>query len=62
MSTDFLFTKQTFMRGVASIGNLSGRAMVNISSTPDEADAKAIASDWAMIGRDLAGAIEEYGR
>ena len=58
--TDFLYTKQSFVRGLGSIGNLSGTILTNRSLTPEEADAKAIASDWMMVGKDLEGAIKQY--
>ena len=30
----------------------------NISATPEEADARAIASDWRVVGQDLVRAVE----
>lgn len=60
MSTDFLFAKQSFVRGMASIANINGDMLFNESSSPTEADTKAIASDWLMIGKDIREAINEY--
>lgn len=61
MSTDFLFAKQSFIRGVSSLGNLSGDVIVNDSVDENEADTKAIAMDWRMIGNDIKKAIDSYG-
>jgi hypothetical protein len=33
--------------------------MYNISSTPAEADAKALASDWLAVGQDLKEAMKQ---
>jgi len=60
MSTDFLFTKQSFIRGLGSIGNLDGTILFNSSKTDEEADAKAIFSDWQMVGNDIRKAINEH--
>ena len=62
MSTDFLFVNQSFIRGMASIANLSGTILTNSSDTPEEADAKALISDWSMVGEDIKGALDTYGR
>lgn len=60
MSTDFLFAKQSFIRGMASIGNINGDILLNESGSATEADARAIASDWLITGADIEGAINEY--
>lgn len=60
MSSDFLFAMPTFLRGVASVVDLAGTAedgSYNVSRTPKQADVRAIASDWLMVGRDLDSAI-----
>ncbi|MDO4742381.1 MAG: hypothetical protein Q4A79_03370 [Candidatus Saccharibacteria bacterium] len=61
MTTDILFAKQSFMRGIGSIGNLSGEISFNSSVNDNEADVKALLSDWQEVGRDIeGGAINEY--
>lgn len=62
MSSDFLFTKQSFFRGVGSIGNLGGSVLSNSSTNEMEADRRAILSDWQMVGKDIQGAINEYAQ
>ena len=62
MSTDFLFMKQSLINGMASIANLSGTIPVNASNTPEEADTRAIASDWDMVGSDISEALNRYDR
>lgn len=52
--TDFLFPTSTFLTGVARVLDLFGTFdRYNVSRTPEEADALAIASDWQMVGQDL---------
>lgn len=60
MSTDLLFAKPTFMRGMASLGNLDGAILVNVSSTPEEADTQAIALDWSITGMDVKKGLDSY--
>lgn len=60
MTTDFLFAKQTFTRGAANLGNLSGKIIFNSSDSEEEADFKALYSDWSMVGDDIRKAISEY--
>ena len=60
MTSDFLFAKQSFIRGVASIGNINGNILFSNSDSSAEADSRAIASDWLMTGKDIKGAINEY--
>lgn len=59
--TDFLFTSPSFLQGWASIFDFGGFLLeFNESKSPEEADEKAIRSDWAMVGKDLQKAIQEY--
>lgn len=62
MSSDYLLNKQTFLRGIASITNIGGTVLFNESKTPEEADARAISSDWEAVGNDMFGALNEYAR
>ena len=59
--TDFVFASPSFLTGAGRVMDL-GAALehdnYNMSATPEEADARAIASDWQVVGRDLGQAIE----
>jgi hypothetical protein len=62
MSTDFLFARPSFLRGMArvvDVGARLDRGAYNISATPSEADAKALLSDWQMVAKDIASAFQE---
>jgi hypothetical protein len=59
--TDFLFANPSFLTGAGRVIDLGAsleRASYNLSRTPREADERAITQDWAAVGGDLAGAIE----
>lgn len=57
--TDFLFANPSFIVGAGSIFNIAGNYFdYNYSHSTDEADAKAIRSDWGMIGQDMFEVIE----
>jgi hypothetical protein len=59
VQSDFLFAQPSFASGAARLMDLWGQFdYYNQSDTPAEADAKAIASDWLIVGQDLSGAIE----
>lgn len=56
--TDFLFARPSFLAGVARLLDLDAQIDVyNQSPTTSEADARAIYSDWRMVGEDLHTAI-----
>ena len=58
MRTDYLFAMSSFWTGAARVLDLSGRFDVyNDSADESLADARAIYSDWRMVGQDLAGAM-----
>lgn len=58
MRTDYLFAAPSFLSGAARLLDLSGRFDVyNDSDDEALADARAIYSDWRMVGQDLAGAM-----
>ena len=60
VKTDFLFAQPSLASGAARAFDLWGQFdEYNRSETPAEADAKAIASDWLVIGQDLYDAIEQ---
>jgi hypothetical protein len=52
--TGFLFAHPGFLQGAAVVIDLGGTLVeYNVSGTPQEADARAIASDWAITGKDI---------
>ena len=52
--TGFLFANPGFLQGFAVALDIGGTLVeYNISTTPQEADARAIASDWAITGKDF---------
>lgn len=52
--TNQLFPRTGFIKGMGSVLNISGKYFeFNYSKSATEADAKAIASDWGMVGQDL---------
>lgn len=60
--TDFLFVMPSYLGGAARTLDLAGfydSGSYNESQTPAEADAWAIANDWAVVGNDLDRAIKE---
>lgn len=57
--TDFLFADESFLTGMATVLDIGGSTPnFNTSANGEEADAKAIYSDWAMVGKDISNAIE----
>lgn len=63
MKSDFLFAPPSFLSGMGSVldlfGNLDG---YNFSRTEEEADWKAIYSDYRMVGQDIEAAMRAYER
>ena len=58
--SDFMFARPSFLEGAARIFDFGGTLNeynYNKYSTGAEADAAAIASDWAVIGQDMYEAI-----
>jgi hypothetical protein len=52
--TSFLFAHPGILHGLAVALDIGGTLVeYNISRTPQEADARAIASDWAIAGKDI---------
>ncbi len=52
--TDFLTPRSSVLTGMGTLLNLAGSYyFYNISSTPAEADARALASDWKIVGQDF---------
>lgn len=60
VKTDFLFAQPTFASGMARSLDLWGILDdYNVSDTPTDADEKAIAADWLVVGQDISDAIEQ---
>lgn len=60
MGSDFLFPRPSFVHGMARTLDMWGALNVyNVSRTPQEADARAMASDWHAVGDDLNTAISQ---
>ena len=61
--TCFLFADPSFLSGMAGVMDITGSLLIyNSSKTGADADTRAIASDWAVIGShisDAAKALEE---
>lgn len=59
----FLFAKPSLIRDMGRIFDTSGSFLIyNESETPEDADRRAILSDWLMVRDDLQSALEEYER
>jgi hypothetical protein len=59
--TDSLFSRTGLLIGAGSVFSLAGNYFVfNYSDSPLEADTRAIASDWGVIGQDIQGAMDTY--
>jgi len=51
LSSDFLFAQPSAVAGISRFFDCGGCFDdYNISATPDEADAKAMYADWAIVG------------
>ena len=57
--TDYLFPRTGFWAGAGSALNLEGNYFTfDTAPSGEEADRKALACDWGMIGQDLAESIK----
>ncbi len=55
-----LYPKSSFLEGVGRLADFTGSLNeYNMSKTPEEADARAIRSDWKAVGIDLLAAAEQ---
>ena len=58
--TGFLFSSPSFLKGSGTVFNIWGNYYTfNYSQTPKEADERAIANDWKIVGKDLLFAMEK---
>jgi hypothetical protein len=56
--TDSLVVRPSFIRGLGRIWDFRGILnQYNASNTPQEADFKALKSDWATVGKDIKDAL-----
>jgi len=59
--SSFLFARPSFMEGVARILDFGNTlSQYNGSANPNEADAKAINSDWKSVGNDIREAEAKF--
>ena len=59
--TGFLFANPSFLFGFALGIDLGGTLIeYNISKTPQDADMRAIASDWAITGKDILTGLKNF--
>ncbi len=55
-----LVTRPNFFKGAGSVFNLSGiYYMFNYTKSEEEADYRALRSDWVAVGRDLMKVMDE---
>ena len=61
--SDFLFATPTFVSGAARVLDLYGVLdAYNVSETGQEADYKALHSDWSIAGQALFSAMKQFER
>jgi hypothetical protein len=61
--TGFLFSDPSFWTGAARLLDLGATFdAYNYSDSDEEADEKALYSDWAMVGSDMLASMSTYGR
>jgi hypothetical protein len=59
--TDFLFARPSFIEGLARIIDFGGTLNeYNNSINPKEADSRAIRNDFAVVGKDICNAVDEF--
>ncbi len=59
--TDFLFPTPSFLKGMGTVLNLGGNYYSwNRSDTPEEADARGLKCDWAIVGEDIRRAFSHF--
>jgi hypothetical protein len=61
VKSGFLYADPSSTSGLARLLDLWGQFdAYNISASPAEADAKALAADWIIVGQDLTDAMEQF--
>jgi hypothetical protein len=59
--SDFLFAKPSPINGAARFFDFGATFdRYNVSTSEDEADARALHSDWAIVGQDIGSATEQF--
>ena len=59
--TDFLVAAPSLISGAGRLFDWYGQFdEYNVSRSPAEADAKAMASDWSVVGEDIRDAMAEF--
>lgn len=59
----FLFARPSFLEGIGRIFDLGNTLNeYNRSQTPQDADARALASDWRVVGEEIASAEANFNR
>lgn len=59
--SDFLFARPSFIGGMASVLDLGSTLSVyNESPSTEDADIRALTSDWHTTGEDLKSAMEKW--
>ena len=54
LCTGFLYSDPSLLKGAGTVINVWGNYYdFNYSPTPEEADERAIASDWRIVGKDI---------
>lgn len=60
VKSDFLFAEPSYLSGASRLLDLWGQYdEYNRSLNPAEADRRALAADWIVVGQDLQGAMDE---
>jgi len=58
--TDFLFPKRRFWTGFSNVLSIFGEPnKFNTSKSGEEADYKALKSDWEMVGQDIRNVMSD---
>jgi hypothetical protein len=61
--SDILFSTPSFVKGMGTVINIWGNYFsFNYSQTPEEADRRALACDWRMVGQDIRNAMEKISQ
>jgi hypothetical protein len=59
--TTYLYATPSFLEGVARLFDFTGSLNVyQCSDSPEQADFKAISSDWIVVGDDFRKAIKDF--
>jgi hypothetical protein len=61
LKTTFLLPKNDFWVGIGSVFNIAGNYFeYNYSNTEQEADKKALLSDWQNVGKDMKKSVKKF--